>query len=86
MSEVLRRALAHEEWITRVASQSATRAASEARWKSEAERASLEAAIARGLHGSISASPDLFAPYVFSVADASALLAAWLLGQPRREY
>jgi hypothetical protein len=41
-------------------------------------------AIARGLRASVAATPDLFTPYDFSVDEAAAVLAVWILARPRR--
>ena len=54
------------------------------RRKAELNEMNLALSLADGLRASISATPDLFAGYDFSVQQAAEALAAWIVQQPRR--
>lgn len=53
-------------------------------WRRDKQEAGLLLACAQGISGAISANPDCFSPYVFTINDAAAALAAWIQSQPRR--
>ena len=55
-----------------------------AEWKADKAEAGLLLACAQGIQGAWQASPDAFAPFDFTVADAAAVLASWIQSQPRR--
>jgi hypothetical protein len=72
-----------EDYAHRAADRLREHNAQVARHKSENTRAALVAALAEGLRGAWTATPDVFTPYAFDINEAAAALAEWIAARPR---